>query len=109
MLICLQPTQLEVTLLVFLRLAEDVIFSLDSHIHTQRRRNIEQALSENMKEIFNFFITTLQENVGAWRNSVRHFLILSTFLKHAKYVLLEGYNNHCWLGEETKLNKIKLH
>lgn len=64
------------TLLVFLRLAEDVILSLDPHIQTQRRRNIEQALSENMKDIFQFFITTLQENVGAWRGNVSLFEIV---------------------------------
>ena len=66
----LQSAQLEVTLIVLLRLGEDVFIPLDSHIQTQRRKSIEQGLNEKMNDIFSFFIKALQENVGAWRRSV---------------------------------------
>ena len=62
--------QLELVLLVFLRLAEDVILALDPNLQSQRRKNIEQALSENVKDLFIFLITNLQTHVGLWRKNV---------------------------------------
>ncbi len=62
--------QLEVTLLIFLRLAEDVMLSLDPHLQQQRRRNIEQGLSENIESLFQFFISTLSHHVGLFKESV---------------------------------------
>ncbi|XP_065066721.1 exportin-5-like isoform X2 [Rhopilema esculentum] len=84
--------QLELTLLVFLRLGEDVILTLDPHLHAQRRRNIEQALSERMPELFTLFINTLQEHVGTWRKNREAMSLriaeatlftLSVYLTHA--------------------------
>lgn len=71
--------QLELVLLVFLRLAEDVILSLDPNLQSQRRKNIEQALSENMKDLFIFLITNLQTHVGLWRRNVNIFFTFCYF------------------------------
>eukprot|EP00794_Sanderia_malayensis_P020435 gene20435-22450_t len=61
--------QLEVVLLIFLRLAEDVMLFMDPHLQLQRKRNIEQGLSENMKNLFAFFLSTLQYQVQAWKSN----------------------------------------
>ena len=76
----MQSAQLEVTLIVLLRLGEDVFIPLDSHIQTQRKKSIEQGLNEKMNDVFSFFIKALQENVGAWRRSVCYLnVVLKNF------------------------------
>ena len=46
--------------MVFLRLAEDVL--LFQNIPYQRRREIMNALTENMPGLFEYFMNTLQNN-----------------------------------------------
>ncbi|XP_027030360.1 exportin-5 [Tachysurus fulvidraco] len=59
-------TQTELVMLILLRLAEDVItFQTLPH---QRRRDIQQTLTQNMDSIFNFLLTILQQHVDEYRN-----------------------------------------
>ncbi|XP_064484007.1 exportin-5-like [Ornithodoros turicata] len=53
----LGETQTELVLLIFLRLAEDVVAF--QTVQNQRRREIHQALVANLSEISQFFLTTL--------------------------------------------------
>ncbi|XP_036270382.1 exportin-5 isoform X1 [Pipistrellus kuhlii] len=58
-------TQTELVMFILLRLAEDVVT-----FHTlpfQRRRDIQQTLTQNMERIFSFLLNTLQENVNKYR------------------------------------------
>lgn len=58
-------TQTELVMFILLRLAEDVVtFQTLPH---QRRRDIQQTLTQNMEKIFSFLLNTLQENVNKYR------------------------------------------
>lgn len=66
----MQETQTELVMFILLRLAEDVVT-----FHTlpfQRRRDIQQTLTQNMERIFSFLLNTLQENVNKYRQMVRN-------------------------------------
>uniref|UniRef100_A0A182SNG1 Importin N-terminal domain-containing protein n=1 Tax=Anopheles maculatus TaxID=74869 RepID=A0A182SNG1_9DIPT len=66
---CTQGTaQTELVLLVFLRLVEDVAL-LQTIESNQRRKDIYQALTVNMSEIFNFFLRLIELHVGEFRNA----------------------------------------
>lgn len=68
----IQETQTELVMFILLRLAEDVVT-----FHTlpfQRRRDIQQTLTQNMERIFSFLLNTLQENVNKYRQVVRDTL-----------------------------------
>lgn len=54
---------------ILLRLAEDVVTF--QTLPTQRRRDIQQTLTQNMEKIFSFLLTTLQQNVNKYRRMVR--------------------------------------
>lgn len=58
--------QTELVLLVFLRLVEDVAL-LQTIESNQRRKDIYQALTVNMTEIFAFFLRLIELHVGAFR------------------------------------------
>lgn len=57
--------QTELVMLILLRLAEDVITF--QTLPTQRRRDIQQTLTQNMESIFSFMMTILQINVDEYR------------------------------------------
>lgn len=60
--------QTELVLLIFLRLVEDVAL-LQTIESNQRRKDIYQALTVNMTEIFNFFLRLIELHVGGFRNT----------------------------------------
>uniref|UniRef100_A0A665TXL1 Exportin-5 n=1 Tax=Echeneis naucrates TaxID=173247 RepID=A0A665TXL1_ECHNA len=60
--------QTEVVMLILLRLAEDVITF--QTLPTQRRRDIQQTLTQNMESIFSFMMAILQLNVEDYRKMV---------------------------------------
>lgn len=64
-----QETQTELVMFILLRLAEDVVTF--QTLPTQRRRDIQQTLTQNMEKIFGFLLTTLQHNVNKYRRMVR--------------------------------------
>lgn len=57
--------QTELVMLILLRLAEDVITF--QTLPTQRRRDIQQTLTQNMESIFGFMMAILQANVKEYR------------------------------------------
>jgi len=58
-------TQTELVMFILLRLAEDVVTF--QTLPPQRRREIQQTLTQNMEKIFSFLLNTLQENVNKYR------------------------------------------
>ncbi|GAB5571551.1 exportin-T isoform X1 [Prionailurus iriomotensis] len=58
-------TQTELVMFILLRLAEDVVTF--QTLPPQRRRDIQQTLTQNMERIFSFLLNTLQENVNKYR------------------------------------------
>lgn len=52
-------TQTELVLLIFLRLAEDIV--IFQNVQNQRRREIHQTLTSSLKDIFPFFLRTLND------------------------------------------------
>ncbi|XP_060100457.1 exportin-5 [Heteronotia binoei] len=58
-------TQTELVMFILLRLAEDVVTF--QTLPTQRRRDIQQTLTQNMEKIFSFLLNTLQQNVNKYR------------------------------------------
>ncbi|KFR10526.1 Exportin-5, partial [Opisthocomus hoazin] len=60
-----QETQTELVMFILLRLAEDVVTF--QTLPTQRRRDIQQTLTQNMEKIFSFLLITLQQNVNKYR------------------------------------------
>ncbi|KAG1656142.1 Exportin-5 [Nymphon striatum] len=63
-LCCAGETQTELVLLIFLRLAEDIVEF--QNVQNQRRREIYQALTANINEIISFFLQKLKENVNLY-------------------------------------------
>uniref|UniRef100_A0A667X328 Exportin-5 n=1 Tax=Myripristis murdjan TaxID=586833 RepID=A0A667X328_9TELE len=61
----LGEAQTELVMLILLRLAEDVITF--QTLPTQRRRDIQQTLTQNMDNIFSFMLAILQINVDDYR------------------------------------------
>ncbi|KAM6956508.1 exportin-5 [Aplochiton taeniatus] len=61
--------QTELVMLILLRLAEDVITF--QTLPAQRRRDIQQTLTQNMDSIFSFLLTILQLNVDQYRKEKR--------------------------------------
>lgn len=57
--------QTELVMFILLRLAEDVVTF--QTLPTQRRRDIQQTLTQNMENIFNFLLNILQQNVNKYR------------------------------------------
>ncbi len=60
-------------MLILLRLAEDVITF--QTLPTQRRRDIQQTLTQNMENIFSFMMAILQINVEDYRKLVGEVLL----------------------------------
>uniref|UniRef100_H3AUW1 Exportin-5 n=1 Tax=Latimeria chalumnae TaxID=7897 RepID=H3AUW1_LATCH len=60
-----QETQTELVMFILLRLAEDVVTF--QTLPTQRRRDIQQTLTQNMEKIFSFLLNILQQNVNKYR------------------------------------------
>ncbi|XP_051008849.1 exportin-5 [Acomys russatus] len=58
-------TQRELVMFILLRLAEDVVTF--QTLPTQRRKDIQQTLTQNMERILNFLLNTLQENVNKYQ------------------------------------------
>lgn len=77
-----QEAQTELVMLILLRLAEDVITF--QTLPTQRRRDIQQTLTQNMESIFTFMMGILQINVEDYRKLVSGVL--------TSFVLQEGRN-----------------
>ncbi|KAM3862783.1 exportin-5 [Diretmus argenteus] len=61
----LGEAQTELVMLILLRLAEDVITF--QTLPTQRRRDIQQTLTQNMDSVFSFLLAILQLNVDDYR------------------------------------------
>uniref|UniRef100_A0A3P8V400 Exportin 5 n=1 Tax=Cynoglossus semilaevis TaxID=244447 RepID=A0A3P8V400_CYNSE len=61
--------QTELVMLILLRLAEDVITF--QTLPSQRRRDIQQTLTQNMESIFTFMMAILQLNVEDYRKLAR--------------------------------------
>lgn len=68
-----QEAQTELVMLILLRLAEDVITF--QTLPTQRRRDIQQTLTQNMESIFTFMMGILQINVEDYCKLVSGVLI----------------------------------
>ncbi|BFG03016.1 exportin-5 [Drosophila madeirensis] len=68
--------QTELVLMVFLRLVEDVAL-LQTIESNQRRKDMYQALNNNMNDIFEFFLRLVELHVTAFRETTR----LGNFLK----------------------------
>ncbi|XP_012578036.1 PREDICTED: exportin-5 isoform X2 [Condylura cristata] len=62
-------TQTELVMFILLRLAEDVVTF--QTLPPQRRRDIQQTLTQNMERIFSFLLNTLQENVNQYRQAAQ--------------------------------------
>lgn len=62
--------QTELVLLVFLRLVEDVAL-LQTIESNQRRKDMYQALNNNMTDIFEFFLRLVEQHVTAFRETTR--------------------------------------
>ncbi|XP_030627433.1 exportin-5 [Chanos chanos] len=65
----LGEAQTELVMLILLRLAEDVITF--QTLPSQRRRDIQQTLTQNMDSIFSFLLTILQLHVDEYRRLKR--------------------------------------
>uniref|UniRef100_A0A1B0A058 Importin N-terminal domain-containing protein n=1 Tax=Glossina pallidipes TaxID=7398 RepID=A0A1B0A058_GLOPL len=63
--------QTELVLLVFLRLVEDVAL-LQTIESNQRRKDMYQALTNNMNDIFEFFLRLIELHVTSFRESTAH-------------------------------------
>ncbi|MPC27849.1 Exportin-5 [Portunus trituberculatus] len=63
------PTQTELVLFVFLRIAEDVA-TLQNLESNQRRRDLYQAMTANMESVFGFFLSLLEENYTQYKAHV---------------------------------------
>lgn len=60
-------------MLILLRLAEDVITF--QTLPTQRRRDIQQTLTQNMENIFSFMMAILHVNVEDYRKLVSRVMM----------------------------------
>ncbi|XP_045150698.1 exportin-5 [Echinops telfairi] len=58
-------TQTELVMFILLRLAEDVVTF--QTLPPQRRRDIQQTLTQNMERIFSYLLNTLQENLNKYQ------------------------------------------
>lgn len=61
-----QETQTEIVLMIFLRLAEDVI-TMDSNLQSSRKKEITNELNRLAQELFVFFLETLSTNISSYR------------------------------------------
>ncbi|TSP25427.1 Exportin-5 [Bagarius yarrelli] len=92
-------TQTELVMLILLRLAEDVITF--QTLPQQRRRDIQQTLTQNMDGIFNFLLTILQQHVDEYRKLAKaHCRVgvatLNTLAGYVDWVaLVHITNNNC--------------
>lgn len=68
-------------MLILLRLAEDVITF--QTLPSQRRRDIQQTLTQNMESIFTFMMAILQLNVEDYRKLV--CVVLTLNIHHTSY------------------------
>lgn len=84
-------------MLTLLRLAEDVITF--QTLPTQRRRDIQQTLTQNMDSIFSFMLAILHLNVEDYRKLVSglnkasfDFGLIRTIIKlnHLSFCLIKG-------------------
>ncbi|KAI4880520.1 hypothetical protein NFI96_013342 [Prochilodus magdalenae] len=89
-------TQTELVMLILLRLAEDVITF--QTLPAQRRRDIQQTLTQNMDSIFTFLLSILQQNVDEYRRLVGSCL---GSWSAALVVKLPRAKAHCRVGIAT--------
>uniref|UniRef100_A0A673BQI2 Importin N-terminal domain-containing protein n=1 Tax=Sphaeramia orbicularis TaxID=375764 RepID=A0A673BQI2_9TELE len=97
-------SQTELVMLILLRLAEDVITF--QTLPTQRRRDIQQTLTQNMDSVFSFMMAILHVNVENYRKMVcrAHCRVavaaLNTLAGYIDWVsLVHITNNNCQLLE----------
>uniref|UniRef100_A0A673BPB9 Exportin-5 n=1 Tax=Sphaeramia orbicularis TaxID=375764 RepID=A0A673BPB9_9TELE len=101
-------SQTELVMLILLRLAEDVITF--QTLPTQRRRDIQQTLTQNMDSVFSFMMAILHVNVENYRKMVfvnKHeahcrvaVAALNTLAGYIDWVsLVHITNNNCQLLE----------
>uniref|UniRef100_A0A8C8I1V4 Exportin-5 n=1 Tax=Oncorhynchus tshawytscha TaxID=74940 RepID=A0A8C8I1V4_ONCTS len=106
--------QTELVMMILLRLAEDVITF--QTLPAQRRRDIQQTLTQNMESIFSFLLTILQLHVDEYRKLAKaHCRVgvaaLSTLAGYIDWVALAHLTNDncrllemlCLLLSETEL------
>uniref|UniRef100_A0A9J8BHA1 Importin N-terminal domain-containing protein n=1 Tax=Cyprinus carpio carpio TaxID=630221 RepID=A0A9J8BHA1_CYPCA len=95
--------QTELVMLVLLRLAEDVITF--QTLPTQRRRDIQHTLTQNMDSIFNFLLGILQLHVNEYKKLAKaHWRVgvatLNTLAGYIDWVaLVHITNDNCHLLE----------
>lgn len=92
-----QETQTELVMFILLRLAEDVVTF--QTLPTQRRRDIQQTLTQNMEKIFNFLLSTLQQNVNKYRRMVR---VSFPWVRSVLEVFRNWDTTHKWLGKQVQ-------
>ncbi|XP_074630765.1 exportin-5-like isoform X3 [Acropora palmata] len=63
--------QTEIVLMIFLRLAEDVI-TMDSNLQSSRKKEITNELNRLAQELFVFFLETLSTNISSYRVLKNH-------------------------------------
>ncbi|XP_067031851.1 exportin-5-like [Acropora muricata] len=63
--------QTEIVLMIFLRLAEDVI-TMDSNLQSSRKKEITSELNRLAQELFVFFLETLSTNISKYRVLKNH-------------------------------------
>uniref|UniRef100_A0A674E0Z4 Exportin 5 n=1 Tax=Salmo trutta TaxID=8032 RepID=A0A674E0Z4_SALTR len=115
----LGEAQTELVMLILLRLAEDVITFRT--LPTQRRRDIQQTLTQNMESIFSFLLAILQIHVDEYRKLVNRkehrahcrvgVATLNTLAGYIDWVALANITNDnchllemlCLLLSETEL------
>uniref|UniRef100_A0A8C7UFE9 Importin N-terminal domain-containing protein n=1 Tax=Oncorhynchus mykiss TaxID=8022 RepID=A0A8C7UFE9_ONCMY len=106
--------QTELVMMILLRLAEDVITF--QTLPAQRRRDIQQTLTQNMESIFSFLLTILQLHVDEYRKLAKaHCRVgvaaLNTLAGYIDWVALAHLTNDncrllemlCLLLSETEL------
>lgn len=69
-----QEAQTELVLLVFLRLAEDIVAF--QNLAGPRRRDLYQALTSNMTELFTFFLNVLKIQTEHYNAKVSFLVFL---------------------------------
>lgn len=76
-----QDVQTEVVMWILLRLAEDVITF--QTLPSQRRRDIQQTLTQNMDNIFSFLLAVLHVHVESYHKVVSERFTSSSKLTEA--------------------------
>ncbi|XP_067031823.1 exportin-5-like isoform X5 [Acropora muricata] len=81
--------QTEIVLMIFLRLAEDVI-TMDSNLQSSRKKEITSELNRLAQELFVFFLETLSTNISKYRVLKNHMENGDASCKSQSHLSLTG-------------------